>query len=735
MSEATQQHLCMLNLKYIQTKLCSLIEIQPERRIRGLNGILPEQLHSKFRIVSSTHESGGGVSNIKKFVIESDYSHIVILEVLKGLKLQGWSLLTSNAFMHIDTENTVETNFYFEKVYTDRDHRNLVFDSNPLDFVQPSISASLDSAFDETKEKDIRPNPKQSSLSTTASSSTVSPEIAALIMEKSANQVGPYSFARRHSLLNTQNQRVPGAKSDDNINTDGSVSSNSSSETGRKMNVSSTISGRLAALKSGDKDKEKEESGIQLANAPKVLQKSTSSVPQSILPSQSQGSTVQQPNQSGFRSSGNSSSATPQQRQSISERLTALKNGISSSSSTANTSSFFSTSSSTPAGPTASDDASNLAKKTTEDSRLARGAQQPTPTASEQSDSDAAKSRAAEAGQIPKSLAGKIFSKYRRKSVVSTPVQPTTSSNTYPNTTTPYGATHLHNKNDSADLERASDRAPTLQSSSNDSVGSIGDSFIPVLAVAKDSQYSSDPVTANNSGNIFSSSSGYVSSSSSSSNSYHSIQRPPSFSPPMSPSTVPGYSSSASAAPSAAAAAFPSSPISSGNRDSLQHPLQNFTSVSFADQFSTSNTNILQRDATAYSQPPVSIPIAVAVADSAPAASLLQAQSVSASASTPSGQTSNSPEGVLLQQNPLSRATPPAKSPLAANPMHVRGSLSSTPQQQQLRSPEEEESFNESRVHENEKTQHYSKLGSAFLQSTSLLGSRGGRGGRGRGIK
>lgn len=719
MSEATQQHLCMLNLKYIQTKLCSLIEIQPERRIRGLNGILPEPLHPKFRMVSSTHESsGGGVSsNVKKFVIESDYSHIVILEVLKGLKLQGWSLLTSNAFMHIDTENTVETNFYFEKVYTDRDHRNLVFDSNPLDFVQPSISASLDSAFDETKEKDIRPNPKQS----TSASSTVSPEMAALIMEKSGNQLGPYSFARRHSLLNTQSQRVPGAKSDDNINTDGSVSSNSTGDTGRKMNVSSTISGRLAALKSGEKDKEKEEPGIQLSNAPKVLQKSTSSTPQSTLPSQSHG-TVQQSNQSGFRSTGNPSSATPQQRQSISERLAALKNGISSSSSSANSSSFFSTSS-TPVTSAVSDDA----KKTAEDLRIARGAPPP-PTPSEQSDSDAAKSRAAEAGQIPKSLAGKIFSKYRRKSVVSTPIQPPTSSSS----STPYG---LLSKNDSADFERTSDRPAVLQSSSNDSMGSIGDNFIPVSFEAKDSQHSSDLVMANNSGNMLGSSSGYVSSSSSSSNSNHGIQRPPSFSPPSrSPSTVPGYSTSISAVPSGATASFSSSPISSAYKDSVQHPLQNFTNVSITEQFSPSNT--LQRESTSYSQlsqPPVPIPIAVPVVDSAPSASLPQAQSVSAS--TPSGQANNSPDGVVLQQNPLSRATPPAKSPLAANPMHGRGSLASTPQQQQLRSPEEEESFNESRVHENEKTQHYSKLGSAFLQSTSLLGSRGGRGGRGRGIK
>jgi hypothetical protein len=715
MSEATQQHLCMLNLKYIQTKLCSLIEIQPERRIRGLNGILPELLHSKFRTVSSSsQENGGGVgSNVKKFVIESDYSHIVILEVLKGLKLQGWSLLTSNAFMHIDSENTVETNFYFEKVYTDRDHRNLVFDSNPLDFVQPSISASLDSAFDETKEKDTRPNPKQSTLNSSTSSSTVSPEIAALIMEKSANQLGPYSFARRHSLLNTQNQRSAGAESDEVVNTDVG-SSNPSNETGRKVNISSNISGRLAALKSGEK--EKEEPGIQLSNAPKLLQKTTSStVPRSLLPTQNHGA-VQQPNQSGSRSSANPAISTPQQRQSISERLTALKNGISSSSSSTNTSSFFSTSS-TLVGSTTSDD---LAKKAHDELRPARGAPQ-TPATAEQSDSDATKTRAAaEAGQIPKSLAGKIFSKYRRKSVITQALPPTSS-------TSLYGT--ANGKTESAEVERGSDRAIVLQqSSSNDSMGSAGESVIPVSLEGKDLQHRpSDPLTTiSNAGNILGSSSGYVSSSSSSS--HHSIPRPPSFSPPMSPSTVP--SSSAPTAPSTIAAPFTSPSVSSVNRDSVPHPLQNFSNVSFAEQqLFPSNTS--QREVTAYSQPPIPIPIAVVV-DPVPSASLPQAQSV---LSEPSNLASHSPEGVMLQQNPLSRATPPAKSPLAANPMHSRSSMSTTPQQQQLRSPEEEESFNESRLHENEKTQHYSKLGSAFLQSTSLLGSRGGRGGRGRGIK
>ena len=185
----------------------------------------------------------------------------------------------------------------------------------------------------------------------------------------------------------------------------------------------------------------------------------------------------------------------------------------------------------------------------------------------------------------------------------------------------------------------------------------------------------------------------------------------PSFSPSMSPCTVPGYSSPLSTVPSATAAATASfsSPIGSGSRDpeQQQHLLQ-------------------------YSQPPVSAPIAVAVVDSSPSASL------PASASAPSGQVSNcsSPVGVVLQQNPLSGAMPPVKSLLAANPMHVRrGSFpcmqQQQQQQQQVRCPEEEGSFID---HENKKTEHYSKLGSAFLQSTALLSSRRGKGGRGRSI-
>jgi hypothetical protein len=87
--------------------------------------------------------------------------------------------------------------------------------------------------------------------------------------------------------------------------------------------------------------------------------------------------------------------------------------------------------------------------------------------------------------------------------------------------------------------------------------------------------------------------------------------------------------------------------------------------------------------------------------------------------------------------NPSSAPGPPSRkpnpSPVSHNPMLQP--MSESRSVSRTVSIEDQESQNESLLHENEKTNHYSKLGSAFLSSNGLLSSRGGRGGRGRGIK
>ena len=56
-----------------------------------------------------------------------------------------------------------------------------------------------------------------------------------------------------------------------------------------------------------------------------------------------------------------------------------------------------------------------------------------------------------------------------------------------------------------------------------------------------------------------------------------------------------------------------------------------------------------------------------------------------------------------------------------------------------LRKPVVDNSTDEEKLasqnHESSRTNHYSKLGSAFVSENVLAGGRGGRGGRGRGVR
>ena len=96
-----------LNMIYSKkTQSPSTIELQLDRKLNGLEGLIFNNMHSKFNV--------GG--DINSYVIDSDVNDSFMMEVIKGLRLNGWKLLLSSSYIiPLDEENAVVTKFSFEK--------------------------------------------------------------------------------------------------------------------------------------------------------------------------------------------------------------------------------------------------------------------------------------------------------------------------------------------------------------------------------------------------------------------------------------------------------------------------------------------------------------------------------------------------------------------------------------------------------------------------------------------
>ena len=210
----------MLNIVHIKTDVSSSIDIILDRKIKNLDGIVQEHLRPKFKAYNEKN----------KYVLENDFSQVLIMDVLKGLREFGWKMLTSNAFMHFASEKMIETSFYFEKYFAEGSASLL----NGTNALQPLLNYYVHShpQYEETVESTTRtPLLRQVGGSGRSSSSSggggssvsaryrspphidaaaaelppnpdvISPRLASLIMEKNASQGGPYGFMRRQSHL------------------------------------------------------------------------------------------------------------------------------------------------------------------------------------------------------------------------------------------------------------------------------------------------------------------------------------------------------------------------------------------------------------------------------------------------------------------------------------------------------------------------------------------------------
>lgn len=84
----------------------STIELQLDRKLSGLDGLVFNNFHSKF--------SAGSDAN--SYLIDSDVNDTFMMDVIKNLRRNGWKLLLSSSYTVPDeSENIVTTKFSFEK--------------------------------------------------------------------------------------------------------------------------------------------------------------------------------------------------------------------------------------------------------------------------------------------------------------------------------------------------------------------------------------------------------------------------------------------------------------------------------------------------------------------------------------------------------------------------------------------------------------------------------------------
>jgi hypothetical protein len=216
----------MVIIKYLKDEKSSSVEFQLDKKINSLNNIVFDNLHSRF------------VSNHEKslFFMQFDTSQMLIMDILKGMKYFGWSLMTSNAFCSPTSLKTVETYFYFERHSSNENLRLLSLTITPQAKVtsrvsnifnnqgfaaknKPSLDTSnhISSISSANNSMMLSPTPTKgfesprgddnpdSSNSIGNNDSfkrgVVSPEIASILLAEQP-QSGPYGFAKRSQLLN-----------------------------------------------------------------------------------------------------------------------------------------------------------------------------------------------------------------------------------------------------------------------------------------------------------------------------------------------------------------------------------------------------------------------------------------------------------------------------------------------------------------------------------------------------
>lgn len=207
----------MINVVHVKTDVSSAIDIILDRKMKSLEGIVNENIRHKFRVHNEKN----------KYYLENDFSQVLIMDVLKGLREFGWKLLTSNAFMHFASQKMIETSFYFEKYYAEGS--DAIAGSNAL---QPLLNYYVHSnpqQYEETVE-DGRVNfsrsrrasdttvgvvsrsghdqysspqkPEEQNNPSVAGGAIISPHLASMLLEKDTVQSGPYGFMRRQSNMN-----------------------------------------------------------------------------------------------------------------------------------------------------------------------------------------------------------------------------------------------------------------------------------------------------------------------------------------------------------------------------------------------------------------------------------------------------------------------------------------------------------------------------------------------------
>ncbi len=96
-----------LNVIYSKKSLSpSTIELQLDRKLNGLEGLIFNNIHSKI--------NAGGELN--SYVIDSDVNDSFMMDVIKGLRLNGWKLLLSSSYLvPLGPEIITATKFSFER--------------------------------------------------------------------------------------------------------------------------------------------------------------------------------------------------------------------------------------------------------------------------------------------------------------------------------------------------------------------------------------------------------------------------------------------------------------------------------------------------------------------------------------------------------------------------------------------------------------------------------------------
>jgi hypothetical protein len=162
----------------------STIDLCLDKETPGLLAVLPVDIEKNF------YQKFGEKNT---FRAESDQTDLLILDIIKYLRINSWNILTSNSFVHLSLEKTVESHFYFEKlIFRESDNDSIrAFNS----YLQSQVSEyeklkmgmtrqdSADGFESKGKSRIEKPSP--------------TPEVMAMILEKSSTPSGPYSFAKK----------------------------------------------------------------------------------------------------------------------------------------------------------------------------------------------------------------------------------------------------------------------------------------------------------------------------------------------------------------------------------------------------------------------------------------------------------------------------------------------------------------------------------------------------------